>query len=97
MIIQPTRSELATLAKHLNLPTIPPTAFLSALIDIYADYCDVTYEDILHDIDAEYLTYKDSRFIRKIITGDDKAKPSADIYGYLYYNDNLDEVCVAIY
>ena len=59
MLIHPTRSELATLAKYLNLPTIPPTAFLSALIDVYTEYPDVEYEDILRDIANCYLEYYD--------------------------------------
>lgn len=58
MIYTPTRSELATIAKRLNLPTFPPKMFLSALIDVYTDFCDVEYEDILRDIDAGYLTFK---------------------------------------
>jgi hypothetical protein len=96
MFIHPTRTQLAEIGKRLNLPTIPPEPFLSALIDVYTEYPDVEYEDILRDIANCYLEYKDSGFIRRIINGD-SAKPSDAIYGYLYYNDGNYETCVAIY
>jgi len=96
MFIHPTRTQLAEIGKRLNLPTIPPESFLSALIDVYTEYPDVEYEDILRDIANCYLEYKDNTFIRKIITGDNKMKPDDTVFGYLYYNDGEYEVCVAI-
>lgn len=97
MIYVPTRTELSTISKRLNLPTIPPKNVLSALIDIYSDFPDTEYEDILRDIDAEYLTYEDENYIRYIINGTDKEiKPLNTVYGYLHYDDGAVEVTVAI-
>lgn len=97
MFYVPTRTELATISKRLNLPTIPTKNVLSALIDIYSDFPDTEYEDILGDIDAEYLTYKDETYIRYVINGTDKEiSPLGAIYGYLHYDDGDVETTVAI-
>lgn len=79
MIYTPNRKELATIAKLLDLPTIPPNAFLSALHDVYADFCDVEYEDILNDIKAGYLTYHETKPVDADVTCADSDA------GYLWY------------
>lgn len=97
MVYTPTRTELSTIASKLNLPVIPTKDFLSALIDVYADFLDVEYEDIIRDIDAEYLTYEDENYITYIITGENRSiNPLEDVYGYLHYDDGAVEVTVAI-
>ena len=97
MIYVPTRTELSNISERLNLPTIPPKDFLSALIDVYSDFIDVEYEDIIRDIDAEYLTYKDENYIKCIISGDRaEINLSNAVYGYLHYDDGDVEVTVAI-
>lgn len=90
MIYTPNRKELATIAKHLNLPTIPPNDFLSALIDTYADFCDVEYEDILNDIEAGYLTYHETKPVDADVTCADSDA------GYLWYYDGGVEVLVPV-
>ena len=90
MIYTPNRKELATIAKHLNLPTIPPSDFLSALIDAYADFCDVEYEDILNDIEAGYLTYHETK------PEDAEVKCSDSKVGYLWYYDGDYETLIPI-
>ena len=97
MIYVPTRTELSTIANRLNLPTIPPKTLLSALIDVYSDFIDLEYEDILRDIDAEYLTYKNDNYIRYVINGTNKEIPPLEaVYGYLHYDDGDVETTVAI-
>lgn len=97
MIYVPTRIELSNISERLNLPTIPALEVLSALIDVYSDFIDVEYEDIIRDIDAEYLTYKDENYIKCIISGDRaEINLSNAVYGYLHYDDGDVEVTVAI-
>lgn len=90
MIYTPNRTELATIAQRLDLPTIPPNDFLSALIDAYADFCDVEYEDILTDIDAGYLTYHETKPVDADVTCADSDA------GYLWYYDGGVEVLVPV-
>lgn len=90
MIYTPNRKELATIAKLLDLPTIPPNDFLSALHDVYADFCDVEYEDILNDIEAGYLTYHETKPVDADVTCADSDA------GYLWYYDGGVEILVPI-
>ena len=91
MIYTPTRSELAEFGLLLNVPTIPPEPFLSALIDIYTDFCDMDYNEIVRDIKAEYLTYHSEKPVDIEVEC-----PNSSKYGYLWYYDGGYESCVAI-
>ena len=91
MIYTPTNSELTKLAKLLNLPTIPRKSFLSALIDVYTDFCDMDYNEIVRDINAEYLTYHSEKPVDVEVECPDSSE-----YGYLWYYDGGYESCVAI-
>ena len=95
MFYTPTRNELSEFGILLNLPTIPPKSLLSALIDVYSEFPDVEYEDIIRDIKAGYLKYEDQNFIRNVIHGELTVYINV-IYGYLYYNDGDVEVCATI-
>ena len=86
MFKHPTNKELTNIANYLNIPTIPREEFLSALIDVYIDFPDVTYTDIVADIMSEYLEYQDT----------DHPHYEKSTYGYLYYYDGDYENCVAI-
>lgn len=90
MIYTPNRTELATIANLLDLPTIPPNDLLSALINAYADFCDVEYEDILNDIKAGYLTYHETKPVDADVTCADSDA------GYLWYYDGGVEVLVPV-
>ena len=90
MIYVPTHTELSTIANRLNLPTIPPVKFLSALINLYTAFCDAEYEDILNDIEAEYLTYKPPHYIKYTARDTNEEIYPYNIqsfWGYLVYDD----------
>ena len=90
MIYEPSIRELITIAQRLKIPVIYPKVIRSALIDTYADFCDVEYEDILNDIDAGYLTYHETKPVDAEVVCDDST------LGYLWYFDGNYETLIPI-
>lgn len=81
MITDLTTEQILTIMKKLKVDYALFTEFCGALYDVYEDFIDTDYTDILYDIKVGYLTYHETKPVDAYVTCADSDA------GYLWYYD----------
>ena len=90
MITDLTAEQILNIMKKLEVDYALFTEFCGALYDVYEDFIDTDYTDILNDIKVGYLTYHETKPVDADVTCADSDA------GYLWYYDGGVEVLVPV-